>query len=215
MIVSLDTLPAHLSSHCSHTLLHTILPFSTNSIPTLVDSGATDNFIDEFLAVLTPQDLWHHSTPILLKLFDGNPTSTKDITHFLPTLVNNRACGTFASNQLNLLHNIFDKPLKLQLFDGSPALTRITQYYDSTLTINNKLRFQLQDVNSNINWKDLSMWFPGPKASHAAAIPLYLQPPLTSDVPNLDSSSSKATNSPQPSRISKEGRKVYLCPSLP
>ncbi|KAG5337096.1 hypothetical protein C0989_010810 [Termitomyces sp. Mn162] len=64
MAFALDTLSAHLSSHSSHTLLlHTTLAFSANSIPTLVDSGTTDNFINESLAVLTPQNLWHLPYP--------------------------------------------------------------------------------------------------------------------------------------------------------
>ncbi|KAG5726004.1 hypothetical protein E4T56_gene1622 [Termitomyces sp. T112] len=58
MVLSLDTLQAHLPFHSSHTLLlHTTLPFSANSVPTLVDSGTTNNFIDEPL-VTTPD----HST---------------------------------------------------------------------------------------------------------------------------------------------------------
>ncbi|KAG5350215.1 hypothetical protein C0989_012073, partial [Termitomyces sp. Mn162] len=82
MILSPDILPAQLSSPSSHILLlHTIFPFSTNSIPTLVNSSATNNFIDKSLAVLAPQHLQHLPTLILLKLFDGNPTSTRDITH--------------------------------------------------------------------------------------------------------------------------------------
>ncbi|KAG5726572.1 hypothetical protein E4T56_gene4666 [Termitomyces sp. T112] len=83
-VFTLDNLPAHLSSHSSTTfLLHTTLPFSNNSIPTLVNSGAMDNFIDEFLAVLAPHLLWCIPTPILLKLFDSDPTPAGDITHCL------------------------------------------------------------------------------------------------------------------------------------
>ncbi|KAG5716668.1 hypothetical protein E4T56_gene16364 [Termitomyces sp. T112] len=53
-----------------------------NSILTLVNSSATNNFINKSLAVLAPQYLQHLSTPILLKLSDGNPTSAGNITHF-------------------------------------------------------------------------------------------------------------------------------------
>ncbi|KAG5730374.1 hypothetical protein E4T56_gene11599 [Termitomyces sp. T112] len=228
VVFSLDTLPAHLSSHLFHTLLLcTILPFSANSIPTLVDSGTTNNFINKSLVVLAPQYLWCLPTSILLKLFDGDSTSARDITHCVDTtvtfangqqqdfwlltlhlnqdsLTNSgpvpfdvslhskdsegtndapqtllqlclkstcRASSIFISKQLNLLHNTLDKPLKLQLFDASSALAGITQYHDSTLTLSNKLKFQvwllvtqlpestpivlelswLQDGNPNIN----------------------------------------------------------------
>ncbi|KAG5348616.1 hypothetical protein C0989_009461, partial [Termitomyces sp. Mn162] len=94
-----------------------------------------------------------------------------------PTLINSCASGTFISSQLNLQHNGLNKPLELQLFDSSPTMTRITQYYDNTLTLDNDLQFQawllitqlspstpillrllwLQDVNPNIDWKNLTM----------------------------------------------------------
>ncbi|KAG5349788.1 hypothetical protein C0989_001872 [Termitomyces sp. Mn162] len=58
IVLILDNLPAHLPSYSSHTLLlHTTLPFSNNPVPMLVNSGATDNFINESLAALTPQHL--------------------------------------------------------------------------------------------------------------------------------------------------------------
>ncbi|KAG5734830.1 hypothetical protein E4T56_gene626 [Termitomyces sp. T112] len=93
-------------------------------------------------------------------------------------------------------------------------MTRITQYHDNTLTLNNDLQFQarllvtqlppltpivlrlpwLRDVNPNINWKNLTMQFPGPEASLVAAIHLRFQsipdpdatpdPTATPTVPN-------------------------------
>ncbi|KAG5337480.1 hypothetical protein C0989_009576 [Termitomyces sp. Mn162] len=88
MVFSPDTFQAHPSSHSSHTLLLcTTLLFSTNSISTLVDSGMTNNFIDKSLAVLALQHLWSLLTPILLKLFDSDPTPTGDITHCVETTV--------------------------------------------------------------------------------------------------------------------------------
>ncbi|KAG5724406.1 hypothetical protein E4T56_gene15985 [Termitomyces sp. T112] len=57
-ILALDSPPVHLPSHSStNLLLRTTLPFTPNPIPTLVDSGATDNFINEFLAALAPHPL--------------------------------------------------------------------------------------------------------------------------------------------------------------
>ncbi|KAG5349409.1 hypothetical protein C0989_004081 [Termitomyces sp. Mn162] len=93
MVLTLDNLPAHLPFHSSHTLLCTTLPSSNNLIPMLIDSNATDNFIDEFLAVLTPQHLQCLPTLILLKLFDSDPTSARDITHCMETTM------TFANGQ--------------------------------------------------------------------------------------------------------------------
>ncbi|KAG5731803.1 hypothetical protein E4T56_gene1527 [Termitomyces sp. T112] len=57
-ILALDSPPVHLPSHSStNLLLRTTLLFTTNPIPTLVNSGATDNFINESLAVLAPHPL--------------------------------------------------------------------------------------------------------------------------------------------------------------
>ncbi|KAG5716641.1 hypothetical protein E4T56_gene16391 [Termitomyces sp. T112] len=82
MVLALDNLPVHLSSHSPHTLLlYTTLPFSDSPVPMLVDSSTTNNFIDKSLVALTPQCLQHLPTLILLKLFDDNPTSARDITH--------------------------------------------------------------------------------------------------------------------------------------
>ncbi|KAG5325314.1 hypothetical protein C0989_011582, partial [Termitomyces sp. Mn162] len=119
----------------------------------------------------------------------------------LPALVDSSASGVFISNQLDLQRNNLNKPLKLQLFDRSPTTTRITQYHDNTLTLDNDLQFQarllvtqlplltpimlglpwLQDINPDINWKNLTMQFPSPKASLAAAIHLRFQ-----SIPDLD-----------------------------
>ncbi|KAG6858883.1 hypothetical protein C0993_004916, partial [Termitomyces sp. T159_Od127] len=75
MALSPDTLSAHLPSQSSQTLLlRTTLPHTSTPVSTLVDSGATDNFIDESLATLaaTPQKL---PLPICLTLFDGSSIS--------------------------------------------------------------------------------------------------------------------------------------------
>ncbi|KAG5349366.1 hypothetical protein C0989_004356, partial [Termitomyces sp. Mn162] len=86
MVLTPDNLPAHLPSHSSTTLLLcTTLPFSNNPIPTLVNSGTTNNFIDKSLAVLAPYLLRCLPAPIPLKLFDSNPTPAGDITHHLET----------------------------------------------------------------------------------------------------------------------------------
>ncbi|KNZ71527.1 hypothetical protein J132_09044 [Termitomyces sp. J132] len=101
---------------------------------------------------------------------DGSPK-------VLPALVNSGISGTFISSQLDLCCNNLNKFLKLQLFDRSPVTTGITQYYDNIFTLDNNLQFQawllvtqllpltlimlrlpwLQDVNPNIDWKNLTM----------------------------------------------------------
>ncbi|KAG5727964.1 hypothetical protein E4T56_gene19433 [Termitomyces sp. T112] len=291
MILALDSPPIHLPSHSStNLLLHTTLPFTDNPVPTLVNSGTTNNFINESLAALAPHPLQCLPTPIPLKLFDGNPTPAGDITHCLettmifanvqqqelrllitklhpsalivlgfswlhstnpcvdwpsltlcldqdnptdsrllrfrstqsfiinvqlndsskvfPALVKSGAFSTFVSNQLGLWRNDLDKPLELQLFDGSPTMTRITQYHNNTLTLNNDLQLPwLQDVNPDIDWKDLTMQFPGPKASLAATIPLRLQSIPDLNVSHPAASTSGATQSPSTSNDNpnKEG----------
>ncbi|KAG5719022.1 hypothetical protein E4T56_gene20422 [Termitomyces sp. T112] len=57
----------------------------------------SNNFIDESLAVLAPQHLQCLPTPILLKLFDGDPTSAGDITHYVEMIM------TFTNGQCQYL----------------------------------------------------------------------------------------------------------------
>ncbi|KAG5334050.1 hypothetical protein C0989_004485 [Termitomyces sp. Mn162] len=98
------------------------------------------------------------------------------------------ASSVFISNQLNLQRNDLNKPLELQLFDGSPATTRIMQYHNNTLTLNNDLQFQ-----------NLTMQFPSPEASLAAAIHLRLQSISDLNIPHPDTITSGMTqDSPTP-----------------
>ncbi|KAG5338809.1 hypothetical protein C0989_006167 [Termitomyces sp. Mn162] len=140
----------------------------------------------------------------------------------LPTLINNGTSGTFVSNQLNLHYNNFNKPLELQLFDGSPTSTGITQYHDNTLTHNNNLKFQvwllitqlflstpimlglswLQDINPNIDWRNLTMQFPGPKTS--------LDPP---DNPTTTLILAAAT--PSPTLIDPKALNIKIISAIP
>ncbi|KAG6864742.1 hypothetical protein C0993_008574 [Termitomyces sp. T159_Od127] len=99
MALSLDTLLAHLTSQSSQTLLlHTTLLSSSASVNTLVDSSATDNFIDESLAMLAAMP-WRLPLPIGLPLFDGSSTFAGDITHYIQTTL------TFANSHLSWLHS--------------------------------------------------------------------------------------------------------------
>ncbi|KAG5724661.1 hypothetical protein E4T56_gene3712 [Termitomyces sp. T112] len=265
MMLAPDNPPAHLPSHSStNLLLHTTLPFTNKPVPTLVNSGATNNFVDKSLAALAPQPLRRLPAPIPLKLFDGDSTPNSDYSsqnytppppltlrldrdnptdsglvpfHVSPpsesseTTINqpgtppqlcSRSARLFViyvqlGGSLKVLPALIDSGASgvfLQLFDRSPTTTRITQYHDNTLTLDNDLQFQaqllvtqlppstpimlgllwLRDVNPNINWKNLTMQFPGPKASLAATIHLRFQsipdpdatpdPTATPTVPN-------------------------------
>ncbi|KAG6883654.1 hypothetical protein C0993_004896 [Termitomyces sp. T159_Od127] len=103
----------------------------------------------------------------------------------LTALVNSRATGTFVSDQLDLTHDPLDRPMELQLFNGKPTTARpITKTHTSSITLNNGLRFPvhllvtqllevtsivlgllwLRNVNPDINWRDLTMKFPGSSA---------------------------------------------------
>ncbi|KAG5329327.1 hypothetical protein C0989_009694 [Termitomyces sp. Mn162] len=65
MMLAPDNPPAHLPSHSStNLLLRTTLPFTDKPVPTLVDSGATNNFVDKSLAALAPQPFRRLPTPI-------------------------------------------------------------------------------------------------------------------------------------------------------
>ncbi|KAG6879019.1 hypothetical protein C0992_005846 [Termitomyces sp. T32_za158] len=94
MVIAPDTPSILLPSHSLQSLLlcTTITP-SKETINTLIDSGATDNFIDEAWAALAPGPPRKLPIPICLCLFDGNASSAGDITHFV------RLPITFANRQ--------------------------------------------------------------------------------------------------------------------
>ncbi|KAG5335804.1 hypothetical protein C0989_000281 [Termitomyces sp. Mn162] len=134
-----------------------------------------------------------------------------------PTLVDSGASSIFVSKQLDLLHNTLNRPLKLQLFNGSPASTGITQYHNSALILNNDLEFQvwilitqllestlivlglpwLQDVNSDIDWRNLTI------------------PPQTPMSSTPTPAALEELKAPQPSRTTKKERKMHLHSSPP
>ncbi|KAG5732447.1 hypothetical protein E4T56_gene8398 [Termitomyces sp. T112] len=161
-----------------------------DSVPVLFNISTCSQEVEYTINIpWTPLQLCSKSTQSFIIIVQlGNSSA------ILPALVDSRASSIFISKQLNFLHNTLNTPLKLQLFDGSPVLTGITQYHDNSLMLNNNLRFQ--DINPNINWKSLTMQFPGPNTSLAAIIPLHLQSPSNSNIPNLDSSSSGAAQNP-------------------
>ncbi|KAG5349026.1 hypothetical protein C0989_006508, partial [Termitomyces sp. Mn162] len=104
MMLAPDNPSAHLPSHSStNLLLHTTLPFTDKPVPTLVDSGATNNFVDESLAALASQPLCRLPAPIPLKLFDGDSTPAGDITHCLEMTL------TFADGQQQELQLLVTK----------------------------------------------------------------------------------------------------------
>ncbi|KAG6884128.1 hypothetical protein C0993_001123 [Termitomyces sp. T159_Od127] len=242
MALSSDTPLAPLPSQSFQTLLlHTTLPQTSAPVNTLVDSSATDNFIDKSLATLavTLQKL---PLPIGLTLFDGSSTSTGNITHYVQTtlifvngqwqdlqllmtclhvstplilgllwlrstnphvncksfqvltaLIDSRATRTFVSDQLNLTHDLLDRPMESQLFDSKPTTAGpITKTHTSSIVLDNGLWFGswLHDVNPDIDWKDLTMKFSGPGACFAT-INLHLQ--LTDDPSKAGATSAPTT----------------------
>ncbi|KNZ81926.1 hypothetical protein J132_10205 [Termitomyces sp. J132] len=70
----------------------------------------------------------------------------------------------------------------------------------------------LQNVNLDIDWKNLTMQFPGPKASLAAAIPLHLQSNLDPNISNPGASTSRATQSPTASNSDSNGEESATLP---
>ncbi|KAG5732130.1 hypothetical protein E4T56_gene2160 [Termitomyces sp. T112] len=182
---------------------------------------------------LTPgwYPLMSHPPPRTLRPRLTNP---RPLRNFALGLQDSGASSVFISNQLNLRCNDLDKPLELQLFDGSPAMTRITQYHDNTLTLDNDLQFQaqllitqlppltlivlglpwLQDVNPNINWKNLTMQFPSPEASLVAAIHLCLQSISDLNIPCPNTITSRMTqDSPTPDDNPNRERSTTLSQS--
>ncbi|KAG6896408.1 hypothetical protein C0992_008450 [Termitomyces sp. T32_za158] len=93
MVIAPDTPMILLPSHSSQSLLlRTTITPSKETLNTLIDSGATDNFIDKAWAALTPGPRWRLPIPICLHLFNRNTSSVGDITYFvqLPITFTNR-----------------------------------------------------------------------------------------------------------------------------
>ncbi|KAG5351216.1 hypothetical protein C0989_007401, partial [Termitomyces sp. Mn162] len=147
-----DNFPAHLPSHTSTILLLcTTLPFSDNSIPTLVNSSATDNFIDKSLVVLTPQHLCCLLIPILLKLFDNDPTPTRDITHCLETTV------AFTNRQQQELQLLVTK-----LHPSAPIILGFSW---------------LCSTNPHIDWPSLTLCLDQDNSTNSRLVPFNVSPP--------------------------------------
>jgi hypothetical protein len=69
-------------------LLHISLPHDPSRFfNALIDSGATENFISTSLSLQLSQSRQCLPTPIPLELFDGEPTSSGDITHANHTMI--------------------------------------------------------------------------------------------------------------------------------
>lgn len=111
---------------------HLINP-SSEPLLTLIDSGASRNFIDQQLARLFPKYIYHLHRPIPLTLFDGSASSAGQITQALKAPIffqdNTTHEETFL---LTKLHS------SAQLVLGLPWLKK---------------------YNPTINWKDLTFSF--------------------------------------------------------
>ncbi|RDB30976.1 hypothetical protein Hypma_000173 [Hypsizygus marmoreus] len=131
---STDTPTAYLSSNSSQLfLLKVSISQLDEPITPLVDSRATDNFIDEELISNTSGILEELSNPIGLYLFDGQPTSSGTITHQLSTTI---------TLQNHLSHPIQLLPTKLH----TSALIILGLPW-------------LREINPSINWQTMMMTF--------------------------------------------------------
>ncbi|KAG6882977.1 hypothetical protein C0993_008429 [Termitomyces sp. T159_Od127] len=129
----------------------------------------------------------------------------------LTALINSRATETFVSDQLNFTHDLLNRPMELQLFDSKPTTAGpITKTHTSSIILNDSLWFLVHllvtqfskvtpivlgllwlcNLNSNIDWKDLTMKFPEPSAC-LAAVNLRLQ--LTDDPSKAGATSAPTT----------------------
>ncbi|KAG5348707.1 hypothetical protein C0989_008830, partial [Termitomyces sp. Mn162] len=155
MMLAPDNPPAHLSSHSStNLLLRTTLPFTDKPVPTLVDSGATNNFVDESLAALAPQPLRRLPAPIPLKLFDGDSTPAGDITHCLETTL------TFADGQQQELRLLVTK-----LHPSAPVVLGFSW---------------LRSTNPRIDWPSLTLRLNWDNPANSGLVPFHVPPPSES-----------------------------------
>ncbi|KAG5732684.1 hypothetical protein E4T56_gene16814 [Termitomyces sp. T112] len=161
MVLTPDNPPAHLPSHSStNLLLHTTLPFTNKPIPTLVDSGATNNFIDESLAVLAPQPLRCLPAPIPLKLFDRDSTPVGDITHCLETTL------TFADRQQQELQLLVTK-----LHPSAPVVLGFSW---------------LRSTNPHVDWPSLTLRLDWDNPTNSGLVPFDVSPPSKNSKTTID-----------------------------
>ncbi|KAG5719204.1 hypothetical protein E4T56_gene11783 [Termitomyces sp. T112] len=151
-VLAPDNPPAHLPSHSStNLLLCTILPFTNKPVPTLVNSGATDNFVDESLVVLTPQPLRCLPALIPLKLFDGGSTPAGDITHCLEMTL------TFADGQQQELRLLITK-----LHPSAPIVLGFSW---------------LCSTNPHVDWPSLTLRLNRDNPTDSGLVPFNVSPP--------------------------------------
>ncbi|KAG5333949.1 hypothetical protein C0989_004557 [Termitomyces sp. Mn162] len=161
MVLALDNPPAHLPSHSStNLLLHTTFPFTHKPVPTLVDSGATDNFVDESLAALTPQPLRCLPALIPLKLFDGDSTPAGDITHCLETTL------TFADGQQQELRLLVTK-----LHPSAPIVLGFSW---------------LRSTNPRVDWPSLTLCLDRDNPTDSGLVPFDVSPPSKNSETMID-----------------------------
>ncbi|KNZ71623.1 hypothetical protein J132_08081 [Termitomyces sp. J132] len=161
MILAPDNPQAHLPSHSStNLLLRTTLPFTDKPIPTLVNSGATDNFVDESLAALAPQPLCCLPAPIPLKLFDGDSTPAGDITHCLETTL------TFANGQQQELRLLVTK-----LHPSAPVVLEFSW---------------LRSTNPRVDWPSLTLRLDRDNPTDSGLVPFDVSPPSKNSETKID-----------------------------
>lgn len=141
---------------------------SDHPISALVDSGATDNFIDYSFFSRSARKLLPLQTPIVLELFDGTPTSSGTISHYISTDV---VLPTGSTQHIRFLVTVLHPSAKVVL--GIPWL---------------------KATKPSIDWSTLQISFPTAPTPN----PFHLEPGLTHDDPIVIPGPEPETAGPEP-----------------
>ena len=114
-------------------IVHITLPDHPDPVPTLIDSGATSNFIDAQLATRIPTTQQSLAQPIALCLFDGKPATSGFIHEYIKTTI---SFPDSSSQSLSLLIT--------QLHPSAPIVLGLPW---------------LKTTNPTIDWASMSLQF--------------------------------------------------------
>src|SRR3977135_673305 len=114
-------------------IVHITLPDHPDPVPTLIDSGATSNFIDAQLATRIPTTRQSLTQPIALCLFDGKPATSGFIHEYIKTTI---SFPDSSSQSLSLLIT--------QLHPSAPIVLGLPW---------------LKTTNPTIDWASMSLQF--------------------------------------------------------
>ncbi|KAG6889165.1 hypothetical protein C0992_006252 [Termitomyces sp. T32_za158] len=180
-VIAPDTPSILLLSHSSQSLFLriTITP-SKETINTLIDSGATNNFIDKAWAALTPGPPRRLPIPICLHFFDRNASSAGDITHFVCLPI------TFANGQQQKLWLLVTK------LHASASLVLGLPWLHST--------------NLQINWQSLTLHFDRDTTPPHFSVPFK----LPASLPVLQNSGAPSEESPMHSLLRSSSGQSFV-----